>query len=119
MLTQQQSQLLGFIEGYQSEHGGASPSFEDMKAALSLKSKSGVHRILAGLEERGFIRRMRYRNRAIEVIRHPQRQQDLRQALDRIIDEAQQAHPGAFHALATVRIRVGALLIDASAEKAA
>jgi repressor LexA len=66
-LTHKQRDCLSFIQSYTDEHG-ASPSFEEMKAGLGLKSKSGVHRLLDALEERGHIRRMPWRARAIEVV---------------------------------------------------
>ena len=70
MLTQRQHQLLQFIQGYLGNHG-VPPSFEEMRDALKLKSKSGIHRLITGLEERGYIRRLHYRARALEVIRLP------------------------------------------------
>ena len=70
MLTQRQHQLLQFIQGYLGHHG-VPPSFEEMRDALKLKSKSGIHRLITGLEERGYIRRLQYRARALEVIRLP------------------------------------------------
>ena len=70
MLTQRQHQLLQFIQGYLSNHG-VPPSFEEMRDALKLKSKSGIHRLITGLEERGYIRRLPYRARALEVSRMP------------------------------------------------
>ena len=70
MLTQRQHQLLQFIQGYLSNHG-VPPSFEEMRDALRLKSKSGIHRLIMGLEERGYIRRLPYRARALEVTRLP------------------------------------------------
>jgi repressor LexA len=71
MLTKKQHQLLGFINDRVSA-GGVSPSFEEMKEALGLKSKSGVHRLVNALEERGFIRRMANRARALEVLKLPE-----------------------------------------------
>lgn len=71
MLTKKQHELLLFIHARLSE-GGVSPSFEEMKDALNLKSKSGIHRLISGLEERGFIRRLAHRARALEVIRLPE-----------------------------------------------
>jgi repressor LexA len=68
VLTQRQLQLLQYIQTYLDEHG-VPPSFEEMRRAMKLKSKSGIHRMLAGLEERGFIRRLAYRARALEVVR--------------------------------------------------
>ena len=70
MLTQRQHQLLQFIHGYLRDRG-VPPSFEEMRAALRLKSKSGIHRLITGLEERGYIRRLAYRARALEVLRLP------------------------------------------------
>jgi repressor LexA len=71
MLTRKQYELLMFINQRLAE-GGVSPSFEEMKDALSLKSKSGIHRLISGLEERGFIRRLAHRARALEVVRLPE-----------------------------------------------
>lgn len=68
MLTQRQLQLLKFIEDYVREHD-VSPSFEEMRSALKLRSKSGIHRLIQGLEERGYIRRLAYRARALEVVK--------------------------------------------------
>lgn len=68
MLTAKQHQLLTFIQARLDE-GGVSPSFEEMKDALDLRSKSGVHRLISALEERGFIRRLPNRARALEVVR--------------------------------------------------
>ncbi len=70
MLTRKQNELLCFIHDRLSETG-VSPSFEEMKEALDLKSKSGVHRLISALEERGFIRRLANRARALEVVRMP------------------------------------------------
>jgi repressor LexA len=70
MLTKKQHELLVFIQARLSE-GGVSPSFEEMKDALNLKSKSGIHRLISGLEERGFIRRLAHRARALDVVRLP------------------------------------------------
>ncbi|MFL6863032.1 MAG: transcriptional repressor LexA [Allosphingosinicella sp.] len=70
MLTRKQSELLTYIHAQLAE-SGVSPSFEEMKDALSLKSKSGVHRLISALEERGFIRRLPNRARALEVVKMP------------------------------------------------
>ncbi|MFA7428621.1 MAG: transcriptional repressor LexA [Rhodospirillaceae bacterium] len=70
MLTKKQHQLLIFIDQRLKE-SGVSPSFDEMKEALDLKSKSGIHRLITGLEERGFIRRLPHRARALEVLRLP------------------------------------------------
>ena len=71
MLTRKQHELIRFIQ-VRLEESGVSPSFEEMKEALDLKSKSGVHRLISALEERGFIRRLPNRARALEVIRQPE-----------------------------------------------
>jgi repressor LexA len=70
MLTRKQHELLCYINDHLGETG-VSPSFEEMKEALDLKSKSGVHRLISALEERGFIRRLPNRARALEVMRMP------------------------------------------------
>ena len=71
MLTRKQHELIRFIQ-IRLEETGISPSFEEMKEALDLKSKSGVHRLISALEERGFIRRLPNRARALEVLRQPE-----------------------------------------------
>ncbi len=71
MLTAKQHELIRFIQ-HRLEETGISPSFEEMKEALDLKSKSGVHRLISALEERGFLRRLPNRARALEVIRQPE-----------------------------------------------
>ncbi|MSO65251.1 MAG: transcriptional repressor LexA [Alphaproteobacteria bacterium] len=68
MLTRKQHELLTFIHKRLAENG-VSPSFDEMKEALQLKSKSGVHRLITALEERGFIRRLPHRARALEILR--------------------------------------------------
>ncbi|HEX9963766.1 MAG TPA: transcriptional repressor LexA [Allosphingosinicella sp.] len=73
MLTRKQSELLTYIQARLAE-SGVSPSFEEMKEALELKSKSGVHRLISALEERGFIRRLPNRARALEILRMPEGQ---------------------------------------------
>lgn len=70
MLTRKQHELLIFIDQH-LRRTGCSPSFEEMKEALDLKSKSGIHRLISALEERGFLRRHKHRARALEVIRLP------------------------------------------------
>lgn len=72
MLTRKQHDLLMFINRRLNETG-VSPSFDEMKEALGLKSKSGIHRLITGLEERGFIKRLAHRARALEVLRLPER----------------------------------------------
>src|SRR5918996_5614093 len=71
MLTRKQHELLIFIRSRLHE-SGISPSFDEMKDALGLRSKSGIHRLITALEERGFIRRLPHRARALEVIRVPE-----------------------------------------------
>jgi len=71
MLTAKQRELLLFIDDRLKE-GGVSPSFDEMREALDLKSKSGVHRLISALEERGFIRRLPNRARALEVVKLPE-----------------------------------------------
>ncbi len=71
MLTQKQYELLKFIHERLKETG-VPPSFEEMKEALDLRSKSGIHRLITALEERGFIRRLPNRARALEVVRLPE-----------------------------------------------
>src|SRR5437763_14645348 len=70
MLTRKQFELLRFINERLKE-SGVPPSFDEMKDALDLRSKSGIHRLITALEERGFIRRLPNRARAIEVIKLP------------------------------------------------
>jgi repressor LexA len=71
MLTRKQRELLLFIN-QRLAATGVSPSFDEMKDALNLKSKSGIHRLVSGLEERGFIRRLPHRARALEVVKLPE-----------------------------------------------
>lgn len=75
MLTRKQYELLMFIDE-RLRATGISPSFDEMKDALDLKSKSGIHRLITGLEERGFIRRLAHRARALEVVRLPENRAD-------------------------------------------
>jgi len=70
MLTRKQHELLLFIDSH-LKSTGFSPSFEEMKDALDLRSKSGIHRLISALEERGFLRRRHHRARALEVVRMP------------------------------------------------
>lgn len=72
MLTKKQHELICFIADRLNDTG-VSPSFEEMKDALDLKSKSGVHRLISALEERGFLRRLPNRARALEVLKMPER----------------------------------------------
>ncbi len=82
MLTQKQKDLLMFINKRLQEEG-VPPSFDEMKDALHLKSKSGIHRLITALEERGFIRRLPHRARALEVLKLP----------ESVVEEAQAALP--------------------------
>jgi len=71
MLTKKQLQLLEFINK-RMQKDGVTPSFDEMKEALDLRSKSGIHRLITALEERGFIRRLAHRARAIEIVKLPE-----------------------------------------------
>ena len=71
MLTRKQLDLLDFINK-RLQRDGVPPSFDEMKEALDLRSKSGIHRLITALEERGFIRRLAHRARAIEIVKLPE-----------------------------------------------
>jgi repressor LexA len=71
MLTRKQHQLLTYIDNHLNMNG-VPPSYDEMKDALGLKSKSGIHRLITALEERGFIRRLPHKARALEVLKKPQ-----------------------------------------------
>jgi len=71
MLTRKQLELLDFIQK-RTARDGVPPSFDEMKDALDLRSKSGIHRLITALEERGFIRRLAHRARAIEIVKLPE-----------------------------------------------
>ncbi len=71
MLTRKQLELLDFIQK-RTQRDGVPPSFDEMKVALDLRSKSGIHRLITALEERGFIRRLAHRARAIEIVKLPE-----------------------------------------------
>ena len=73
MLTKKQLELLLFIDAHMKTNHTA-PSFEEMKEAVKLRSKSGIHRLVTALEERGFLRRLPHRARALEVVKVPQQQ---------------------------------------------
>jgi repressor LexA len=77
MLTRKQYDLLMFIHK-RVQRDGVSPSFDEMKEALDLRSKSGIHRLITALEERGFIRRLAHRARAVEILRLPDNIEDTR-----------------------------------------
>jgi repressor LexA len=90
MLTAKQHELICFIHDRLAETG-VSPSFEEMKDALDLKSKSGVHRLISALEERGFHRRLPNRARALEVLRMPDRPAPQKKGVGRIVSRAEAA----------------------------
>src|SRR5579875_3434448 len=79
MLTRKQHELLIMID-HHLKQTGFSPSFEEMKEALQLRSKSGIHRLISALEERGFLRRRHHRARALEVTRLPNEPMDRAEA---------------------------------------
>jgi repressor LexA len=87
MLTRKQHELLMFIDRHLRETG-FSPSFEEMKDMLQLKSKSGIHRLITALEERGFLTRRHHRARALEVIRLPNEVRPRLGAVDTAVAEA-------------------------------
>jgi repressor LexA len=97
MLTRKQHELLIFIERHLSTTG-FSPSFEEMKEALQLKSKSGIHRLITALEERGFLRRRHHRARALEVMRLPDG------TVPRVAEEAPAFSPNVIHGDFTGRL---------------
>ncbi|HVP85794.1 MAG TPA: transcriptional repressor LexA [Rhizomicrobium sp.] len=103
MLTRKQYELLMFIHERVRETG-VPPSFDEMKDALDLKSKSGIHRLIMALEERGYLRRMEKRARALEIVRLPENVSDtLRPATTR--SQAQRAgHPAPRHTRGETRI---------------
>ena len=93
MLTKKQLQLLECIHA-RTQVDGVSPSFDEMKEALNLRSKSGIHRLITALEERGFIRRLAHRARAIEVIRMPEPMKTTSRGFEpRIIEGSRPAKP--------------------------
>ena len=71
MLTRKQIELLDFIK-QRIDADGVPPSFDEMKEALDLRSKSGIHRLITALEERGFIRRLAHSARALEIVKLPE-----------------------------------------------
>ncbi len=84
MLTKKQSELLMFINERLKE-SGVSPSFDEMKEALNLRSKSGIHRLITALEERGFIKRLPHRARALDVVKLPENMQSSLSAPSRAV----------------------------------
>lgn len=85
MLTRKQRDLLAFIHK-RVQRDGVPPSFDEMKDALNLRSKSGIHRLITALEERGFIRRLAHRARAIEITRLPEDMAQSAGFVPRVID---------------------------------
>lgn len=86
MLTQKQHDLLVFIDG-RLKQTGVSPSYDEMKDALGLASKSGIHRLITALEERGFIRRLAHKARALEVLSVPGQQNEAPVSAPRAMPE--------------------------------
>lgn len=86
MLTPKQHKLLVFIDEFIKETGHC-PSFEEMKEAVGLKSKSGIHALLNSLIERGFVRKLAHKARALEVIKMPQVEQQEKELLDNIAND--------------------------------
>ena len=102
MLTRKQYELLMFIHERVRE-SGIPPSFDEMKEALDLKSKSGIHRLITALEERGFLRRMEKRARALEVLKLPENMAEtLRPATTR--SQAQRSAAGIRHGRTDIRL---------------
>ena len=85
MLTKKQLDLLEFIHK-RVQRDGVPPSFDEMKEALDLRSKSGIHRLITALEERGFIRRLAHRARALEIVKLPDSMQAKAGFTPRVID---------------------------------
>ncbi len=94
MLTRKQRDLLDFIHG-RVQRDGVPPSFDEMREALDLRSKSGIHRLITALEERGFIRRLPHRARAIEIVRLPDMIADRGQAgfVPRVVEGDRRSGP--------------------------
>ena len=85
MLTKKQLDLLEFIHK-RVQRDGVPPSFDEMKEALDLRSKSGIHRLITALEERGFIRRLAHRARALEIVKLPDAMQTKTGFVPRVMD---------------------------------
>ncbi len=94
MLTKKQLDLLNFIHN-RVQRDGVPPSFDEMKDALNLRSKSGIHRLITALEERGFIRRLAHRARAIEIVKLPEAMQKPTGFTPRIIQGDKSSPPPA------------------------
>ncbi|HVL20631.1 MAG TPA: transcriptional repressor LexA [Amaricoccus sp.] len=94
MLTRKQYDLLHFIHR-RLQSDGVPPSFDEMKDALELRSKSGIHRLITALEERGFIRRLPHRARALEIIRLPESLEASAGFAPQVVDGESAASPAA------------------------
>ncbi|UWQ16617.1 transcriptional repressor LexA [Jannaschia sp. M317] len=94
MLTRKQRDLLAFIHK-RVQRDGVPPSFDEMKDALDLRSKSGIHRLITALEERGFIRRLAHRARAIEITRLPEDMMQGASFVPRVVDGSRDDTPKA------------------------
>lgn len=92
MLTKKQLELLDFINK-RMQRDGVPPSFDEMKDALDLRSKSGIHRLITALEERGFIRRLAHRARAIEIVKLPEALGKSTGFTPRVIEGSRRAAP--------------------------
>ncbi|WP_412509749.1 transcriptional repressor LexA [Roseovarius sp. SYSU LYC5161] len=97
MLTKKQLDLLAFIHG-RVQRDGVPPSFDEMKEALDLRSKSGIHRLITALEERGFVRRLAHRARALEILKLPESLEQKTGFTPRVIEGDRPDSPPA-HAL--------------------
>ena len=93
MLTPKQHNLLVYIDNFIKETGH-SPSFEEMKEAVGLKSKSGIHALINALEERGFIRKLAHKARALEVLKMPQVEPHHENRLDACLNAGQSSKDG-------------------------
>jgi repressor LexA len=96
MLTRKQYDLLHFIHR-RLQRDGVPPSFDEMKEALDLRSKSGIHRLITALEERGFIRRLAHRARAIEIVRLPETLEGGGSFQPAVIDGGRPERPAGAH----------------------
>jgi repressor LexA len=109
MLTRKQMDLLRFIND-RVQRDGVPPSFDEMKEALDLRSKSGIHRLITALEERGFIRRLAHRARAIEIVKLPESLAPRAQGGLRVIEGDRGAKPRGARALpAKAEVPTGAV----------
>ncbi|MEO0936897.1 MAG: transcriptional repressor LexA [Pseudomonadota bacterium] len=105
MLTKKQLDLLEFIHK-RVQRDGVPPSFDEMKEALDLRSKSGIHRLITALEERGFIRRLAHRARAIEIVKLPDAMGGF---VPRVIDGDRPDGPPPAQALAVEAVQASAI----------